>query len=180
MQGMYPNEDIYGLNQIWWRAINPCQSQGGILISQSLGLARPGLPGKLSTGQVLQFLATKIPHLPSPHISFSLQPSFWISVKPSESKVRPMVKSKASKESRMPCDGKQRKTSRILLKQPPFTTNCSTGRVLCTPFGTWPKKAAGPSQRLQGACQCEAQICAFASTVPASVHHLLAKTVILL
>jgi len=73
--------------------MNPCQSGGGILISQSLELTRPGLPGKFSTGKVLSLLATKIPHLSS-HISFSLHSQ---SAKPSESKLGLMVRLEASK-----------------------------------------------------------------------------------
>lgn len=87
--------------------------------------------------------------------------------------------SKSLKDSRVSYHWQQHKTSHTLSKQP-FTTDCSTQNVFCTPFGTWPKKAAGPSWLWQGAHQYEAQIYAFSSSISASVHHLLAKTVIVL
>lgn len=52
------------------------------------------MPGKLSAEQVLYFLATKIPHPSSPHISFSLCSQ---SAKSSESKLVLMVKLQATK-----------------------------------------------------------------------------------
>lgn len=132
-------------------------------------LTRAGLPGKLSTGQVFQFLATKIPHLPSPPISFIInlckvfRKQSW-----SDSQTESL------KHCGIACPWEQSKTSWTLLQQPPCTTDCSTRCVLLiiwdtTQKGSWAILAAAGKI-----------VSAVSSRVCVSVRHLLAETVILL